>query len=107
MDVQDHYSPEYDEGEALWVEVEGFEGVERYYVDETFEIEWLNTTYTYAVLVREEDFPNYAQGIINFVPDLMRYSEDSCALEEILDEDEKAFVVDSINEFYTGSNSQA
>lgn len=96
----DYIDPYLDESEALWVEVEGYEGVEKYYVDDTFEIEWSGKVHTYAVLVREEDFPQYAKGIMNFVPDLLRYSEDRCELEEIEDEAEKAFVVDAINDFY-------
>jgi hypothetical protein len=104
MDVQDHYSPEYDEGEALWVEIDDFGTVKRYFIDDTFELGWKGSTNTYAVLVHEEDFPNYARGILNFVPDLFRYSDDLCYFEVIFDEDEKAFVLNAIDDFYKSQN---
>ena len=86
--------------EGLWVEVEGFEGVENYFVDETFELPWKSVTHTYAVLIRECDYSAYAEGTEGILPDLLRYSTDSCSLEDIEDDDEKAFVVDTINKFY-------
>jgi hypothetical protein len=88
-----------DAAEALWVEVEGANGTENYFVDETFELEWSGVAYTYAVLVREEDFSAYAEGE-EVIPDVLRFSEDKQTLEEIEDDDEKAYVIDTIDAFY-------
>lgn len=96
-----------DAQEGLWVEVVGYSGTERYFVDETFELEWKGVTHTYAVLVREVDYEKYSCGGADedpedegVIPDLMRYSEDLNSLEDIEDEDEKVFVVDTIAAFY-------
>lgn len=89
-----------DADELLWVEIEGLTGTEKYLVDEAFELEWKGVTYTYAVLVREQDSDTYLDGTGEVIPDLLRYSADAQSLEEIEDDDEKAYVVDTIAAFY-------
>lgn len=87
-----------DDREGLWVEVAGYgDTSENYFVDECYELEWNGKVHTYAVLVREQDYETYSKGE-EVIPDLLRYSDDKQELEEIEDEDEKAFVVDRIAE---------
>lgn len=81
-----------------WVVVQNFDGSETaYLVDNVFQISWAGVLNDYAVLIKEEDLT----GTEEIIPDIFKFNTESEELHEIIDDEEKAYVVDFLISQYS------